>query len=168
MAVGVNDLSQAVSHQGQHKVVLPQGVGGLFLGHQALQAVGEDVEVQLSLCASGAFQEIVVGPENVQNLRRDLLPFLLPQLALPPFGEALKLFRGEIAFRLDQLPDALFHLGPVQQLVRVRVDDVPQPDADALGVIIDGEFLFRADRIDASGAVLLFQELRVVGGGLLL
>jgi hypothetical protein len=47
------------------------------------------------------------------------------------------------------------------------VDDVPQPDADALGVIIDGEFLFHADRIDASGAIFLFEELCVVGGGLL-
>ena len=96
-----------------------------------------------------------------------MLPFLPPQLVLPPFGEALQLFGGKIASRLDQLPDTLFHLRPVQQLVGVRVDDVPQPDADALGVIIDGEFLFYADRIDASGAIFLFEELCVVGGGLL-
>ena len=132
-----------------------------------MQAVGKNVEVQLSLRASGAFQEVVVGPENVHDLRRDLLPFLLPQLVLPPFGEELELFRGEIASRLDQLPDALFHLGPVQQLVRVRADDVPQTDADALGVVVHREFLFHPNGIDAAGAVLLFEELRVVGRGLL-
>ena len=48
------------------------------------------------------------------------------------------------------------------------MDDVPQPDADAFCVVIDGEFLFYADGIDASGAVFLFEEPRVIGGGLLL
>ena len=163
-----NDPVQGVPQQGQNVVVFLQGVGGLVAGIQAARAVGEDVEIQQNLRVPQLGLKVVEVVDHVHDSLSNGGSLPSESLLLSPGREAILLSGVQIASVPDQLSDPLFHLGPAQKEIGVRVDDAAQPEANALAVVVLGNLPANDGGIGPARAVLVLEELHVLCGGLLL
>ena len=169
MHIGCNDLLHDISHGRQDKHLAVRGADGLFTPAESRPAFCQRIKGKAIVLVAELRPEVIVVINDGAEVLNDFVPFLTDGFDAYIVGILRFFLGGQVAISGNQLPDPLFHHGPLHyDLCTVSFIGGISVDFDTIGIVLLPQTTAGNDVGAAAGAVDILQKSDVFLCGLAL